>query len=127
VHILMIDDDYELSEIYANILRKYGHQVVEVDSAQSALDSLEIYPTDVIIMDLLLPHNNGLSFLHELRSYVDWVDIPVIIISNLSANHIGLREMHFHKFNISSYINKSLLTPKLLKSKLDLVFDIKTG
>jgi DNA-binding response OmpR family regulator len=119
MHILLLDDDYDLTEMYAASLRQNGHQVIEADSAQSALDALESYAVEVIIMEMLLPYHNGISFLHELRSFIDWSDLPVIVASNIPAAHMGLTKSHLNKFGIINYLDKSVLTPATLLAVIE--------
>jgi DNA-binding response OmpR family regulator len=119
MHILLVDDDYDLTEMYGASLRQNGHQVVEADSAQSALDALESYAVEVIIMEMLLPYHNGISFLHELRSFIDWSDLPVIVASNIPAANMGLTKSHLNKFGIINYLDKSVLTPAMLLAVIE--------
>lgn len=118
-NVLIIDDDYEIAEMYAASLRKHGHYVIESDSAQTALDALENHPVDVVVMDIILPHHNGLSFLHELRSYTDWLALPVIITSSIPAGYVGLSRRHQKRFGIVNYLDKTDLVPSALAAEVE--------
>lgn len=86
-HILIIEDDESLREIYSIYFEIEGFKVSQAENGQSALDMLQglhkrDYP-DCIVLDLMMPVMDGKSFLKVLNSMVDRElrNIPVIICS----------------------------------------------
>lgn len=104
---LIIEDDKDLEYLYELQLKAAGIEAASVSSAQAALDLLETMRPDVILLDLMLPGYNGLSFLQELRSYEDWQNIPVLIISSLPLALVGLNKKLLNEFGIKAYLDKS--------------------
>lgn len=114
MRVLVVEDDHDLSEMYALALKAAGHHVVVAGTAQTALDVLENKPINVIVLDILLPKHNGLNILHELRTYDDWRILPVIILSSLSAEDIGIKQTHLRELGVTQYLLKSQTKPHQL-------------
>ena len=81
-HILVVEDDADLREAVAIVLRSEGHHVVEAANGQLALDALASRGPafGVIVLDLMMPVMDGATFLaHKARG--DHAAIPVVIFS----------------------------------------------
>jgi DNA-binding response OmpR family regulator len=79
----MIEPDVVLARTFREVLEQAGHQVVVCREAQEAVFSVDDAKPAVILLELQLVGHSGIEFLYELRSYADWRDIPVVIISNV--------------------------------------------
>ena len=108
--VLLIEDDLDLAELYRLQLEP-RHSVLHAQEAQQAYDMLAESPVDVILLDLLLPETNGIAVLQELRSYSDWRRIPVVILSNLRPDEIGLDYDLQRQFGIEAVLEKMYLQP----------------
>lgn len=76
--ILIIEDVKEMSQLISMYLQKEGIEVFEVETAELALEKLETWNCDLIILDLNLPGMDGFEFLNKLRKKSN---IPVVIVS----------------------------------------------
>jgi len=68
LHILVIDDDADMRELFAQLLLGYGHQVILAESAEEGLGQLPFYRFDVALLDQNLPGMEGLvlgEYLHK--------------------------------------------------------------
>ncbi len=66
--ILLVDDDSEVREVTASILRDLGHVVIEVGSGGGALDLLDQNPhIDLVILDIAMPGMNGMEVARQVR------------------------------------------------------------
>lgn len=81
MNILCIEPDINLAQTYSEAFQLAGHATQMAHTAQSALDSADDKPPDLVILELQLPGANGIAFLHEFRSYTDWQLIPVVVHS----------------------------------------------
>lgn len=81
--ILVIEPDRVLAETYYEALTSAGHGVVVTPSAQTAIMVADEINPDIIVLELQLIEHSGIEFLYELRSYVDWQNIPVIILTQV--------------------------------------------
>lgn len=109
--LLIVEDDNDLSDMYAAALTSVGHKVAIAHNAQAALDFLENNKVGLLLLDLLLPGHNGMNVLHELRTYNDWRILPVIILSNLSREDTGISAKHLQELGVTSYLVKSQTKP----------------
>jgi DNA-binding response OmpR family regulator len=82
-NILLIEPDDILSDNYVIALTFVGHQVTRVRGAQEAINLSDSTLPDLVVMEIQLANHNGVEFLYEFRSYPEWQDIPVIILSNI--------------------------------------------
>ena len=88
-YVLIIEPNTLLSGLYAQALSHAGFKVDAVKTAQAAINAADGNTPDVIIMELQLPEHNGVEFLHELRSYGEWKQIPVIVQTAIPLPRIG--------------------------------------
>lgn len=84
MHILLIDDDADIREVFAIILRSQGYEVEEAVDGLDALARLH-GPEDslpsLILLDLMMPRLDGEGFMRALKGDPRLRDIPVWIIS----------------------------------------------
>lgn len=88
-HILIIEPDRILADIYRESLTSIGYKVVICSSAQSAITAADATLPDLVILELQLIEHSGIEFLYEFRSYPEWQDIPVIVLSNVPPSEFG--------------------------------------
>lgn len=122
MNILLVDDDAELRDLYAQVFIQAGMKIVAANTAQAALDALEDSIPDVIILDILLPVHNGVSVMYEMQSYEDWANIPVIVLSSVPEEDIFPNSDLLQRLNVVSYCYKPATPPSRL---LEIVKGIK--
>lgn len=89
MNILLLEPDKILAEVYASALMNSGHNVSLGTDAQTAIHTIDEKLPDLIIMELLLARHNGVEFLYELRSYSEWTNIPVILLTAVQRNALS--------------------------------------
>ncbi len=65
---MVIDDEEEILEVVGRILERLGHQVVTVDSAETALEKIARQHYDLVICDVRMPGIGGQGLYQRLRS-----------------------------------------------------------
>lgn len=80
-NILLVEDDGQNSLIIKFILSHAGYMVKEAANGYDALDRIDKYHFDLILLDLNMPMMNGFEFLERLRKMKEHKDIPVIILT----------------------------------------------
>jgi DNA-binding response OmpR family regulator len=82
-HILVVDDDADVRQLLARMLRSHDPQLVISTAAdgESAWRALDASPIDLILLDLMLAQETGWSLLARLRQTENLCTIPVIIVS----------------------------------------------
>ena len=83
--ILVLDDDPSLRHMLQVVLEQDGHAVVAAGDVRSALAQCEVQIPDLMIVDLMLPIEDGEAFLHEFRRRWKQEVVPVIVLSASSA------------------------------------------
>ncbi|MNJ42029.1 response regulator transcription factor [Paenibacillus fonticola] len=76
--ILLVEDDLSISDMVINYLSKEGYRIVHARDGKEALRLFEGQDYALILLDLMLPHLNGMDFLKTIR---ERSRIPVLIIS----------------------------------------------
>jgi twitching motility two-component system response regulator PilH len=76
-HILVVDDEEDFLELTEMFLVGDGFRVSKARSPGEALWAAAQSPPDLAILDLLLPHGNGIQILRALRSEPETADIPI--------------------------------------------------
>lgn len=77
-HILLVDDEASLREPLADYLVKQGFAVQQAGDASAARSLMIARNFDIILLDIMMPGEDGLSFCRHVR---ERTDIPVIFIS----------------------------------------------
>jgi DNA-binding response OmpR family regulator len=65
-HLLVVDDDWETRELLSSYLGKQGFEVSTVEDGPAMDAWLEKHSTDLVILDLMLPGEDGLSIARRL-------------------------------------------------------------
>ncbi len=79
-HILVVDDDREIRTLLCDFLEKNGLRATAVGDGAEARRVLGRERIDLVVLDLMLPHESGLTVCRELRSTSD---IPIIMLTAL--------------------------------------------
>ena len=77
-HILIVDDDEDLSYIIEDLLETYGYSVVRSKDTESAFSVLAKQTFHLILLDINLPDSTGFEFCQELRKVST---VPIIFAS----------------------------------------------
>jgi CheY-like chemotaxis protein len=79
--VLVVDDDPAIREFVGELLQDEGYEVRLATDGEEALQLLEAWPANLIILDLMMPRMDGWAFRRQQRTRLDLVHIPVIIMS----------------------------------------------
>ena len=109
--IFVIDDD----EIMAECLARAAGGAMVFTNAIEAMQAIAAGKIPkLIFLDLLLDGPDGITFLHELMSYVDTATIPVVVVSSLD-----LKLENLSSYGVVGMINKDTLTPEEVKEYVE--------
>lgn len=106
VQIILIEPDYLLASIYKEHLEKFNYAVRVCGGGQIAFNEIDKLKPDLIILELQLTGHNGYEFLHELRSYTDLQEIPVLIHSVLPEEAVDINPIMKLELGITGYLYK---------------------
>ena len=78
VHLLVVDDDNRIRGLLKRYLAQSGFRVSTAASAETARAKMEGLSFDMIILDVMMPGEDGMSLTRSLREYDD---IPIILLT----------------------------------------------
>src|SRR5665647_3353029 len=76
--ILMVDDDAQIRQLLSDYLSGFGMSVVAVADGKAMVEAMKKSSFDLIILDLMLPGEDGLSLCRSLRAESD---IPILMLT----------------------------------------------
>lgn len=79
--VLVVDDHERIRTVIGRLLAAEGHHVVDAANGAEALRKLAFHSVDLIVLDLVMPHTNGMQVLTKLQTLGR--AIPVIVLSAL--------------------------------------------
>jgi CheY-like chemotaxis protein len=88
--ILVVDDEPIIRMLLVESLVDAGYAVTTARNGAEALDVALEHRSDVVLLDLLMPGTDGLTFLRERQAHPDLAKVPVVVLS--AAGIEGLRE-----------------------------------
>jgi two-component system OmpR family response regulator len=77
-HLLLVDDERSIREPLAAYLTKQGFRVTQAADAESARTRLTAYAIDLVILDIMMPGEDGLSLCRHIAATSD---VPVILLT----------------------------------------------
>ncbi len=81
-HILIVDDDAEICLLVRQFLEPHGFRVTAASDGNSMRAALVEEPADLVILDLMLPGDDGLTLCRELRATTR---VPIIFLTALNS------------------------------------------
>jgi CheY-like chemotaxis protein len=116
-HILVIDDEPAVLDVVRRFLEIAGHHVTCASSASEAMDLLaENPPLDLVILDLMMPREDGTSTFFRLRQR--WPRLPILVCTGLldadpapqllQAGPVGLLRKPFRMNELWYAVNEAL-------------------
>jgi putative two-component system response regulator len=82
--ILVADDQVSNRELLEELLATQGFKVITAADGAEALHQLDKVPTDLVLLDVMMPRLNGLEVCERIKANPDTYLIPVILITALS-------------------------------------------
>lgn len=116
--ILIIDDEPAIREQYGAILKKRGYRVELARDVEEAGRLLEGEPPKLVILDELLPHEDGLSLLERTDIGHQHPDIKVLLISNVDSPELRRRARPL----VDNFVLKADYTPYGIADLVDATF-----
>lgn len=87
--VLVVDDEPNVREYLAQILRDAGFHVLTACDGDEALEIIRRDRPDFISLDLVMPKKSGHKLLHEIRKDKELARIPVVIVTAHARDDLG--------------------------------------
>jgi DNA-binding response OmpR family regulator len=91
--LVVVEDDPETLELELFLLKSEGYQAVGVADGERAAETIRGEAADLVVLDLMLPHKDGLQVLAELAQDSRTASTPVIVVSAYVQRMGGIREL----------------------------------
>jgi two-component system, OmpR family, response regulator MprA len=88
MRILVADDEPAVRDAVDRALRLEGHEVALAEDGRAALDAVAAAPPDVLVLDLLMPHVDGLEVCRRLRAAGDRTPVLVLTARDAIADRV---------------------------------------
>ena len=108
-HILVVDDDRRLRELLKSFLGEHEFRVTVAGNATEARSKLEGITFDLIILDVMMPGEDGLSLAKSLRE--NGSNTPILMLSALSETEHRIRGL---EVGSDDYLSKPFDPTELL-------------
>ena len=79
--VLVVEDDPDIAQLVAHYLEKAGFSADLVANGRDALTAIAAKPPDVLVLDLMLPHVDGLEICRVVRGNTATAAIPIIMLT----------------------------------------------
>ena len=109
--ILVVDDDYELSDGIRAVLENQGFRVLQARDGQQGKQMVYNHHPDLVILDMMMPRMGGYPVLEHFR---DKKEAPPIIM--ITANEGSRHKAYAEYLGVVDYIRKPFAMERLLES-----------
>jgi PAS domain S-box-containing protein len=118
-HVLLVEDDEQVTELEAIRLRRLGYEVTTRANGEAALQALttDAATFDVVLTDYAMPAMNGLELARELRRQA--VPTPIILMSGFSAQ---VSEADVREAGVATFLRKPV-SSRVLRDALRQALD----
>jgi type II secretory ATPase GspE/PulE/Tfp pilus assembly ATPase PilB-like protein/ActR/RegA family two-component response regulator len=117
--VLLVDDEDQLRRVMKDLLEREGYTVAEARDGVQALDQVDSFGPDVIVLDLNLPGLDGYGVLSHLRSRPATADVPVVV---LTAKADEDNEVRVFEMGADDFLTKPFRA-RALSARLDIVLN----
>ncbi len=116
IRILAVDDDRVHLKILQSLLKAWGFQITTLAEPAKFWETLESTNPDLLILDVQMPHINGIQLCQTLRNDVKWGWLPILFLTS-SNDAETLCELF--AAGADDYVNKPIMPPELLARLLN--------
>lgn len=106
--VLLVEDDAWLAEVESNIISAAGFEVQIAPHAPAAIEIVDSFHPEVIVLDVLLAGSTAFALLNELQSYSDTGVVPVILCTNI-ADQFDVKNLK--EYGVRKVVDKTTMYP----------------
>ena len=79
--LMVVDDDPLVLAAVRSLLEPWGLQVTTLDDPRQLWDTLESAAPSLLILDIEMPHENGITLCQQVRDHEQWGGLPIMILT----------------------------------------------
>ena len=111
--VLIVDDIPENIQTLGEMIKDFDLDVKIAEGGQEAIDIIDSYTPDIILLDLMMPHVNGWDVIDHVREKNSKNEMVIIVVSLLN-NKDNIDECY--ELGVNDYINKPVIKARLTSS-----------
>ena len=115
--ILLVDDDLDIIELLEYNLKKEGYETASANDGVQAVEVAKIFKPDLILLDVMMPRQDGIETARQLRQLPDFKDTYILF---LTARAEEYTEVAAFDVGADDYIVKPI-KPRALTSRIKAV------
>lgn len=110
---LIVDDIPENIQTLGEMIKDFDLDVKIAEGGQEAIDIIDSYTPDIILLDLMMPHVNGWDVIDHVREKYSKNEMVIIVVSLLN-NKDNIDECY--ELGVNDYITKPVIKARLTSS-----------
>ena len=111
--VLIVDDIPENIQNLGEMIKDFDLDVKIAEGGQEAIDIIDSYTPDIILLDLMMPRVNGWDVIEHVREKYSKNEMVIIVVSLLN-NKDNIDECY--ELGVNDYINKPVIKARLTSS-----------
>lgn len=111
--VLIVDDIPENIQTLGEMIKDFDLDVKIAEGGQEAIDVIDSYTPDIILLDLMMPHVNGWDVIDHVREKYSKNEMVIIVVSLLN-NKDNIDECY--ELGVNDYITKPVIKARLTSS-----------
>jgi len=114
--ILIVDDDPDFCEVTRTVLEHDGFVSETAHSGREAVQAIAASPPDLVVLDIMMDGVlDGWNTGGEIRSNPDWHDIPILVVSSITASDYLSMLPTDEDYLIDNFLSKPVSAKKLVQ------------
>lgn len=111
--VLIVDDIPENIQILGEMIKDFDLDVKIAEGGEEAINIIDSFTPDIILLDLMMPHVNGWDVIDHVREKYNKNEMVIIVVSLLS-NKDNIDECY--ELGANDYIIKPVIKARLISS-----------
>mgnify|MGYP000852927210 FL=1 len=116
--LLIVEDDKNWADILCGYAAAVGAEARTVVSGGQAMEMIDNWQPDAIVLDMLLAGETAVALLNELSSHADLARLPIVVCSNAGVNLADLQP-----FGVRALLDKASMLPDEVRAVFSEVLD----
>ena len=118
---MIVDDDVELTNNTADLLRQKGHEVSTLNATSDAIRKITRDKPDILILDVMFPDNPiaGFDLARQIRCTPAVKDLPIILLTGINQEFpmdFAAKDVDPDWMPVQDFLEKPVKMPALLKT-----------
>ena len=115
IKVLFVEDDPDQLFLFQQVFNVKGLLTIPVTTIDEAMRMVSLDRPDIVLLDIMLRHENGLDIMEKLKNDSSTKDIPVVVFTNTNKKEYRDRA---EKLGAVDFIIKSQTIPQEMAEKV---------